>query len=533
MIAIGRAWGLRAWMRTWWPALRLRTILLSVLLFAAAMPAIGAVFLRTYENTLVRQTEAELASQGAALAATAGALWPGAIRDTTPADPDARDDPGYYRPESTSVDLRDSPVLPERPYAPPGPPADPQAETAAEVLEPILDRTSRSTLASILIVDRHGVVVRGLGQGGSLAALPEIQAALKGRSRTVLRRNGGYHPRYRFEWLSRASAVRLHHARPIVVNGKVQGALLLSRSPRALFRGVYQDRGKIAIGAGATILLLVLLSGLVSRGVTRPIEALSAASRGVASGQGTVPETPVTAAVEIRDLYQDFRVMADAIAVRSRYLRDFAAAVSHEFKTPLAGITGAVELLDDHFATMSEDERRRFLGNISADSARLSHLVGRLMDLARADMAMPQAGVVTDLASPLRRVADAQGARGLEIVLDLPEGLPPVAAPEATVEAVLTSLLENSRQAGASAVRIGAALVGGEVVIHVADNGPGVPPADRERLFEPFFTSRREHGGTGLGLSIARSLLAASQGRIGLVETTKGAGFEVALPAAG
>jgi HAMP domain-containing protein len=143
----------------------------------------------------------------------------------------------------------------------------------------------------------------------------------------------------------------------------------------------------------------VLLSGLVSRGVTRPIEALSAATRSVATGQGSVPETPATAAVEIRDLYQDFRVMADAIAVRSRYLRDFAAAVSHEFKTPLAGITGAVELLDDHFDTMTPDERRRFLGNISADSARLSALVGRLMDLARADMAMPQAGVASELAA--------------------------------------------------------------------------------------------------------------------------------------
>ena len=522
---------LRAWLRTWWPALRLRAILLTVLLFAAAMPAIGAVFLRTYENTLVRQTEAELASQGAALAAAAGALWPGAVRDTTPADPDARDDPGYYRPEAVSIDLRASPVLPERPGPAPAPPADPQAGAAADALEPILDQTSRSTLASILIVDRHGVVVRGLGQGGSLAALPEIQAALAGHSRTVLRRNGAYHPRYSFEWLSRASALRLHHARAIRVNGQVVGALLLSRSPRALFRGVYQDRGKILLGAGATVLLLVLLSGLVSRGVTRPIEALSAATKGVAAGQGEVPETPVTAAVEIRALYQDFRVMAGAIAVRSRYLRDFAAAVSHEFKTPLAGITGAVELLDDHFATMSPEERHRFLGNISADSARLSALVGRLMDMARADMAMPQAGVVCAVASPARRVADAQG-RDIAVVLDLPDDLPQVAAPEATVETVLTTLVENSRQAGAGRVWISALVMGEDVVLRVSDDGPGVPPADRARLFEPFFTSRREAGGTGLGLSIARSLLAASSGRIGLVEGEAGAVFEVRLATA-
>jgi len=518
----------RGWIRAWWPPLRLRVILLTVLLFAAAMPAIGAVFLRTYENTLVRQTEAELTAQGAALAAAAGALWPGAVRDTTPADPDARDDPGYYRPESTSIDLRASPVLAERPDAAPGPPADPQALAAADALEPILDQTSRSTLASILIVDRQGVVVRGLGQGGSLEALPEIQAALRGQARTMMRRNGAYHPRYSFEWLSRASALRLHHARPVRVNGQVVGALLLSRSPRALFRGVYQDRGKLLAGAGATILLLVLLSGLVSRGVTRPIEALSAATRGVAAGQGEVPETPATAALEIRDLYQDFRVMADAIAVRSRYLRDFAAAVSHEFKTPLAGITGAVELLDDHFDTMSPEERHRFLGNISADSARLSVLVGRLMDMARADMAMPQAGVTSDIGSPARRVADAQ-ARDLAVILDLASDLPRVAAPEATVETVLTTLVENSRQAGARTVRIGASVVGDEVMIRVADDGPGVPPADRARLFEPFFTSRREAGGTGLGLSIARSLLAASSGRIGLVETEAGAVFEVRL----
>ena len=68
------------------------------------------------------------------------------------------------------------------------------------------------------------------------------------------------------------------------------------------------------------------------------------------------------------------------------------------------------------------------------------------------------------------------------------------------------------------------------MVLRVGDDGPGVPAADRDRLFEPFFTSRRETGGTGLGLSIARSLLAASQGRIGLVETERGAAFEVGLP---
>ncbi|MDO9222156.1 MAG: HAMP domain-containing sensor histidine kinase, partial [Caulobacter sp.] len=239
---------------------------------------------------------------------------------------------------------------------------------------------------------------------------------------------------------------------------------------------------------------------------------------------------PQTAAVEIRQLYEDFRAMAEAIARRSRYLRDFAAAVSHEFKTPLAGIGGAVELLQDHGESMSPEERSRFLANISADNARLAQLVTRLLDLARADMARPGAGVAADVAGVVHRVVDAQGGRKLAIETALPNGLPAVAVSEEAIETVLTVLLENSRQAGASGATIKAIATADAVILTVADDGPGVAEADRERLFEPFFTSHRTDGGTGLGLPIARSLLAASHGRIGFLATRAGASFEVILP---
>ena len=513
-----------------WPPMRLRTILLIVLLVVAAMPIAGMVLLRVYENTLVRQTEVELVSQGAALSAAASALWPGAAPRRHPPHKTA---PGYYRPESTGIDLSGSPVLPSRPRAKFTPrPADPDALAVLPALQPIIDDTSRTTLASVVVLDRGGRVVSGLGEGRSLADLREVRSALAGKPLTVMRRLSDYRKRYDFEWLSRASGIRLHHARPIVVNDRVVGVLLLSRSPRALFRGLYEDRGKFLLGLAGIVAILVVLSGLVSRGITRPIERLSRASREVAEGAGDVPETPRTAAVEIRRLYEDFGAMAQAIARRSRYLRDFAAAVSHEFKTPLAGIGGAVELLQDHGETMSREERQRFLANIAADSGRLNQLVTRLLDLARADMARPEAGVAVAVAPSARRVADAQGGRGLAVTLDLPEPLPPVATPEATIETVLTVLVENSRQAGASAVAISAAVHDGRVVLAVTDDGPGVAEHDRERLFEPFFTSRRAQGGTGLGLAIARSLLAASHGEIRCETAAKGARFVVTLPVA-
>jgi len=518
---------IKAFAKRRWPRLRLRVILFAVLFFAAAMPGISAIFLRVYENTLVRQTEAELVAQGAALSAAATLAWPGA-RPERPAD---RDAPGYYAPEPTTIDLRTSQVLPERPAARSTTTAvDPAAIAVARGVDLLIERTTRTTLASIQILDRHGLVARGQEVGGDLSGLPEIRAALAGMPRSVLRRNGDYRPSYAFEWLSRASGVRLHHARPIVVNGRTVGVILLSRSPRALFRGLYEDRGKIALGVAGIFAVLVVLAGLVSRGVTRPIEALSAASREVAAGRGILPETPTTAAVEIQALYEDFRIMAHAIDRRSGYLRDFAAAVSHEFKTPLAGIAGAVELLQDHGETMSPVERRRFLDNAAADTVRLSKLVTRLLDLARADMARPEADVAVALAGPISRAADAFDGEAFRVELALSAGLPSVAVPETTLDTVLGVLLQNSRQAGARRVAVTASQTAEAVILRLADDGPGVPPADRGRLFEPFFTSRRAEGGTGLGLSIARSLLAASHGAITLVDSPVGAAFDIALP---
>ena len=519
---------IKAWAKRHWPALRLRTILFSVLLFTAALPGVSAIGLRVYENTLVRQTEAELVAQGAALAATASVIWPGAT--VSPPIPMA---PPDYRPEPTTVDLRTSTILPERPAAAKtAQPLDPEALALAATLAPIVQRTTRTTLASVVLLDRHGLVAGGPDIGGDLSFLPEVHQALAGRPTTVLRRNGDYRSRYAFEWLSRASDLRLHHARPIVAGGQVVGVLLLSRSPRALFRGLYEDRGKIALGIAAIFGLLVVMSGLISRGVTRPVEGLSAAAREVAAGHGDIPETPPTAAVEIRQLYEDFRIMAEAIDRRSRYLRDFAAAVSHEFKTPLAGIQGAVELMEDHGDTMSPEDRRRFLRNIAAAGERLSRLVSRLLDLARADMAKPGEHDIADLADLLPRLAD--GLSDPRFRVQTPSAIESlrVSAPEGALETVITALADNSRKAGASRLWLTVEPSEQDVRLTVADDGEGVPLGDRDRLFEPFFTSRRAEGGTGLGLPIARSLLAASHAAITLIDSDRGTAFRIVLPRA-
>lgn len=511
-----------------WPRLRLRTILFLSSFFVAALPGVSAVYLRVYENTLVRQTEAELIAQGIALEAAAEAMWPGAPPALAPP-------PTEFRPEMPRIDLSATPVLGIRP-APvtvPGS-ADPAAIAALAKLGPVFARTRRTTLASILLLDSTGRIVTPDGAGRSFAALPEVEAALAGRTDTVLRRRGDYRPVYPLEWLSRAAAIRVHHVRPILVEGKVVGVLMLSRSARTLFKGIYDDRIKILIGIFAILGVLVVLSGLISRGIARPIEALSAATRTMAAGGHQTLEPPQTAAIEIQDLYRDFGVMAEAIDRRSRYLRDFAHAMSHEFKTPLAGIRGAIELLEEHAATMSAEDRQRFLANADADAARLSVLVTRLLELARADMSRGEAGISTSIAPVLRRAADAIRGEDFEVALDLPDALPEVAVRGETIEAVVATLLDNSRQAEARRVAISAEAGDGRVTLRIADDGRGIAEADRARIFEPFFTTRRAVGGTGLGLPIAASLLEAAGGAIRL-EPGEGPGtcFELELPVAG
>jgi signal transduction histidine kinase len=514
---------LKDFLKRFWPALTLRSILFFTLLFVAALPGFGAVFLRVYENTLVQQTEAELIAQAAALSGAYRAAW---------REGEDQSELRQLDPQRPAIDLNAMPILPEQPdpVAVAASP-DPRALEVATLLTPVVADTRQTTLAAIRMLDSRGRVL--LGRGGptlSLAHVPEVREAMAGRPATVLRRRGDYAPRYWLEFLSRASAVRVHYVRPVILRGEVIGVLTLSRSPRGLFLGMYQDRGKIALGVAAIFATLLVLAGLLSRGIARPIEVLSEATQNVARGAIAIPDPPVTAAIEIRALYESFAAMAERIERRSRYLKDFAAAVSHEFKTPIAGIRGALELLDEHGEAMSDEDRRRFLTNATADADRLSHLLQRLLDLARADMAVAPEDSMTSLAEPVRRVADAH--QGISVRCDVPADLPKVAAPAELIETVLETLVENSQQAGASKVDIDVRRAPGRLVVGFRDDGPGIGAADHERIFEPFHTGRRAEGGSGLGLSIARSLLASCSGTIVSKPAERGASFEISLPTA-
>jgi signal transduction histidine kinase len=219
------------------------------------------------------------------------------------------------------------------------------------------------------------------------------------------------------------------------------------------------------------------------------------------------------------------------------YIRVFASNVSHEFKTPLTSIRGTVELLKDHLGDMSDEDRSRFLQMLEQDADRLEKLIRLLLDLARAEVVQP--GVErTSVAGAFDRIRARFRSEGLNVTFDARPDAPPVPMGAEVLDSILSNLVDNARRHGGPQVNVhlsgrwekrGAAHF---VEIAVQDDGPGVPLANAEKIFTPFFTTARQSGGVGLGLAVVQALLAAHRGTIVLEKSRSGALFHISLPAA-
>ncbi len=288
------------------------------------------------------------------------------------------------------------------------------------------------------------------------------------------------------------------------------------------FRGldgtVVSQPGATEIGAlGVALVLTVLIAVVFSRTITGPIDALIERTKEIGRGGRAAIVAPAQQGTrEIATLSQSFLDLAERLVDRTEYVSSFAAHVSHELKSPVTSIRGAAELLRD--ADMSRDERRRFLDHIIADSDRLAALLDSLRASARADFG----------ASPGTCTLDEVVAAG-EAVLSGATDTPMAIGPDAA-RAVFGQLIRNAREHGATTVRIDAQHEGARLAVTVADNGSGISAGNRGRVFEPFFTTRREAGGTGMGLQIVRSMLAAHGGAIELTDAPDGAAFRIVLP---
>jgi two-component system, OmpR family, sensor histidine kinase KdpD len=205
-------------------------------------------------------------------------------------------------------------------------------------------------------------------------------------------------------------------------------------------------------------------------------------------------------------------------------------SVSHDLRSPLTAIGTASEMLAEGNSRLDQANRDELLASIRAEARRLDRLVGNLLDQSRleAGAASPSPELWT-VDSLVAQALEAVGRDGERIEVSLPDPCPAVRVDAAQIERVLVNLLENAlgHSSPADPVEIRVETRGGEVVIAVVDRGPGIAPADREAIFEPFRGSGR---GTGLGLAIARGFAELNAGRIA-VEPGNGTTFSLVLPA--
>ncbi len=513
-----------------------RTVLIGVAIAVLALVLTSFAFLRFYDNQLVRETEAELISQAAVLSAVFQRAVPrdipdsqnhGAKLDAAPAPP-----PGErYLPVSPRLDMFGADILPPRPEARPAasPPTEAMLKIGKELHE-IFAASQVTTLAGLRVLDERGAVIGGRDEtGSSLAHVEEVHEALEGRYASVLRQRISHHPPPDFFSLSRGGGVRLFVAFPVVHDDRLWGVIYLSRTPDDVIRQLYATRYRLGSTAAVIVSLTLLLAIMASARILRPVRALSEQARELAKGDwSALAPLKHYGTRELAVLGEAFLDMAYALQARSTYIKTFATHVSHEFKTPLTSIRGSAELLLDHIGAMKEEDRTRFLENILQDTERLKALVSRLLDLARAE-SLIRLGEVTDLGAAVIGLAQTHGADGLAVAAKGASAMR-AAISEEIFEIIAMNLLHNAAQHGATRVDIECAVTGTACEIVFRDNGRGISPGNRDKVFEPFFTTRREEGGTGLGLKIVRTLLESHRGSIELLDSERGAAFLIRLP---
>ncbi|MEU3888563.1 ATP-binding protein [Streptomyces sp. NPDC029041] len=222
---------------------------------------------------------------------------------------------------------------------------------------------------------------------------------------------------------------------------------------------------------------------------------------------------------------------ARALAEGNRIRTALLAAVSHDLRTPLAGIKAAVTSLRSVDVDWSEEDRAELLEGIEEGADRLDHLVGNLLDMSRL-----QTGSVT----PLIREIDLDevvpvalgGVPEGAACLDVPETLPMVAVDPGLLERVVANLVENAVKYSppGAQVLVAASALADRVEVRVVDRGPGVPDEAKDRIFEPF----QRHGdaprgaGVGLGLAVARGFAEAMGGTLN-AEDTPGGGLTMVV----
>ncbi len=321
---------------------------------------------------------------------------------------------------------------------------------------------------------------------------------------------------------------------PVSAQGQRVGEVLL-RFPRssASTAGRPVAWTWILVAASTALVLAFVSSWFVSRHLTRPVSALTAAARSFAAGNrhAFVRDRGLGELATLADAFDD-AVAAVRNAERSR--QQMAADVAHELRTPLAALQAGLEELRDGLAPADSEA----LARLHDQSLRVGVVVSDLDTLfaaERGEAAVRREKV--DLVQVAEQETQARAAqlRAADLLLEtsLPDGPVWVRGDAERLHQVLGNLLENCVRHCRAGDRVSVTVRGGEPCLSVSDTGPGIPPAELDHVFDRFWRGPRQSGrpGSGLGLAVVRGLIHAQGGSVlARSDGVSGSTFTVRLP---
>jgi signal transduction histidine kinase len=325
-------------------------------------------------------------------------------------------------------------------------------------------------------------------------------------------------------------------ANPLVLADRPIGAIIVAQPKTDVRDRVIGFMRRLGIAGILGLLVAGGVAWYLSRRLVSPLVTLSDAADEVAAGRYTV-EVPQSGAGEIGHLSERFGEMAERLAEAQALERNFLMSVSHELRTPLTAIRGHVSALLEGVVE-DPDQRTHSLEIVEAEGQRLERLVGDILDLAKLDahrftVTHEEVDMETLLERAYTTFTDEARRRSIEYRREV-HARPVIQSDGDRVLQIVGNLLSNAFKVTPDGGRIQLELgqENGTVRVAVEDTGPGIPAAQRERVFRPF-VSGDSGGGTGLGLAIAKELSTALGGRIDLrSQVGRGSRFELVLPAA-
>ncbi|MFI9503239.1 ATP-binding protein [Nocardia sp. NPDC052566] len=283
----------------------------------------------------------------------------------------------------------------------------------------------------------------------------------------------------------------------------------------------------------AAIMIALVASQFLAHGITRPLREMTAAAKRMAHGDYT-RRVRASSRDEVGQLAEAFNQMAADLAAADQQRRDLIANVSHELRTPITALNAVLENLVDGVSEPDPKTLRTAL----AQTERLSLLVSELLDLSSIEAGalpldretLPVAPLLAEVVAEAEVMAAALG-RGVRFRTEVRPETATVYADRGRLHQVLLNLLDNAARHGPAGgqVSITARAVDGALAIDVQDEGPGIPPGERARVFDRFTRGgRTDGGGTGLGLAISRWVVDLHGGTIAVADP--GSRIHLVLP---